>query len=291
MKSLAQFCYRRRRFVVLGWIALLVGLFALSAPSPASTRPSSSFPAPRASRPSTCSKERGVERAHRLLRAGRLPRRPGRQRPGGARGDGGLLRRHRARASRASRSSARTTPENAHQISDDGTIAYAEINFADREQRGVHRGRQDHQGPARRTIDVDGLQVELGGYIFAAQPDFSSELIGIGAAVIILLIAFGSLLAMGLPIITALFGVGSGAALIGLLTRVLDVPEFTTPIAAMIGIGVGIDYALLIVTRYRQALHDGLEPRGGRRRCRSTRPAAPCSSPASPSSSRCSACS
>jgi RND superfamily putative drug exporter len=79
--------------------------------------------------------------------------------------------------------------------------------------------------------------------------------------VIILLVAFGSLLAMGLPIITALFGIGCGTALIMLATRVLSVPDFTTQVAAMIGIGVGIDYALLVVTRYRAALHDGLEPR------------------------------
>ena len=85
-------------------------------------------------------------------------------------------------------------------------------------------------------------------------------MIGLIAAAIILLIAFGSLLAMGLPIITALFGVGSGVALIGMITHILAVPEFTTIIATLIGIAVGIDYSLLIVTRYRQGLHDGLEP-------------------------------
>ena len=76
----------------------------------------------------------------------------------------------------------------------------------------------------------------------------------------ILIIAFGSLLAMGLPIVTALFGVGCGAAIIGMLTQVLAMPEFTPLIATLIGIGVGIDYSLLIVTRYRQGLRDGLEP-------------------------------
>jgi putative drug exporter of the RND superfamily len=68
-------------------------------------------------------------------------------------------------------------------------------------------------------------------------------------------------LAMALPIITALFGLGTGAALIALVANVVAVPEPTVQIAAMLGIGVGIDYALLIVTRYRAGLHDGLEPR------------------------------
>jgi RND superfamily putative drug exporter len=76
----------------------------------------------------------------------------------------------------------------------------------------------------------------------------------------VLLIAFGSVLAAGLPILTALFGIGTGIALVQLTANGLTMPDFTTQAVAMIGIGVGIDYALLIVTRYRQALRDGHEP-------------------------------
>jgi RND superfamily putative drug exporter len=78
--------------------------------------------------------------------------------------------------------------------------------------------------------------------------------------VLILLLAFGSLLAMGLPIMTALFGIGIGLALVNLLARVLDIPSFAPQVTAMIGIGVGIDYALFISTRYREALHEGADP-------------------------------
>ena len=78
--------------------------------------------------------------------------------------------------------------------------------------------------------------------------------IGVGAAAIVLLIAFGSLLAMGLPIATALFGIGSGLALIGLLGHVFPAPSFSPIVAAMIGLGVGVDYALFIVTRFRNEL-------------------------------------
>src|SRR5262249_59000690 len=88
----------------------------------------------------------------------------------------------------------------------------------------------------------------------------ASEAIGILAAIIVLLIAFGSVLAAGLPIMTALFGIGTGIALVQLTANGLTMPDFTTQAVAMIGIGVGIDYALLIVTRYRQALRDGHEP-------------------------------
>ena len=77
-----------------------------------------------------------------------------------------------------------------------------------------------------------------------------------------MLFAFGSVVAMGLPIITALFGLGIGIALLELVTRFLVVPNFAPEMAAMIGIGVGIDYALFIVTRYRQGIFEGRDPRG-----------------------------
>ena len=87
-----------------------------------------------------------------------------------------------------------------------------------------------------------------------------AELIGILAAIVILLVVFGSVLAMGLPIIIALFGIGIGLGFVELLSHVIATPDFATQLASMIGIGVGIDYALFIVTRYRQGLRRGLEP-------------------------------
>ena len=82
----------------------------------------------------------------------------------------------------------------------------------------------------------------------------ASEMLGVLAAIVVLLVAFGSLLAMGLPIITALLGIGIATSLIALLARFMSTPDFTTQVASMIGIGVGIDYALFIVSRYRDAL-------------------------------------
>ena len=84
--------------------------------------------------------------------------------------------------------------------------------------------------------------------------------IGVGAAMLVLLIAFGSLLAMGLPVATALFGIGGGLSLIALLGHIFPAPSFSPIVAALIGLGVGVDYALFILTRFRTELHGGREP-------------------------------
>ncbi|MGD9735623.1 MAG: MMPL family transporter [Solirubrobacterales bacterium] len=105
----------------------------------------------------------------------------------------------------------------------------------------------------------NGLEIKLGGEpILIAQESTSPEGIGFLAAAIVLLIAFGSLVAAGLPLVIALFGLGiSSAGLIVLLANVIDVPNWTTAVSGLIGIGVGIDYALLVITRFRAALKEG----------------------------------
>jgi putative drug exporter of the RND superfamily len=104
-----------------------------------------------------------------------------------------------------------------------------------------------------------GLEIKLGGEpIYAAQEQTSPEGIGFLGAAIVLLIAFGSLVAAGLPLVIALVGLGiSSAGLIALLANVIDVPNWTTAVSGLIGIGVGIDYALLVLTRFRAALRSG----------------------------------
>jgi len=104
---------------------------------------------------------------------------------------------------------------------------------------------------------VEGLRIELGGQAFAEFEVPSSEALGLGFAIVILIIAFGSVLAMGLPIGVALAGIVSGSMLAGALSNVVDMPDFTSTIGIMIGLGVGIDYALFIVTRFRENLHKG----------------------------------
>ena len=101
--------------------------------------------------------------------------------------------------------------------------------------------------------------VELGGQVIqvAQQGPISSEMVGLGVAGLVLLIALGTVVAAGLPLLLALFGLGIASALITLLAAVIDTPDWSSTMAAMLGIGVGIDYALLILTRYRAALANG----------------------------------
>jgi len=105
----------------------------------------------------------------------------------------------------------------------------------------------------------DGLRVELDGQVIAnaEQGAISSEAVGLAIAALVLLLTFGSVVAAGLPLATALFGLGISSAVVGLLAALTDVPDWAPALASMLGIGVGVDYALLIVTRFRAALAAG----------------------------------
>ncbi len=159
--------------------------------------------------------------------------------------------------------SARFSPQGATQIARNGHIAYVRVQFD--EQAGnlptpaikkVVSTAESFGTPAYR-VAVGGQAIEL----VSGNAPGSSEGFGIFAAIIIMLLAFGSVVAMGLPIITALFGIAIGFAVLDLLSHVVTTPVFAPEIMAMIGLGVGIDYALFVVTRYRQGLAEGREPR------------------------------
>ena len=252
MRAIAQFCYRRRRLVVLAWVAFFIGVTGISAAFAGEFKTEFELPGSESQAAFDLLKERGIE--ERTGEQGRVVFET-------AQGvDDPAVK----AAMVALFTGIVTATEveivspyeqgNEYQVSEDGTIAYAELNFSDRSYE-EYTDDADLIKELRAEVDVEGLRIELGGDMFADSPAFSSEFVGLAAAIIILLIAFGSLLAMGLPIVTALFGIGCGIALVGLVTRILAVPDFTTQMAGMIGIGVGIDYALLIVTRYRDTLH------------------------------------
>jgi RND superfamily putative drug exporter len=155
------------------------------------------------------------------------------------------------------------TKPGARQIAPDGQIAFATVRFENLDQEPVPVEVIDALKARAAEAEQPGLTIEPGGsaVVFSEfeQPG-GAESIGFLAAIIILLITFGSVLAMALPIMMALFGIGIGIALVFLFANFLNVPDFTTQLASMIGIGVGIDYALFIVTRYRQHLHAGDDP-------------------------------
>jgi putative drug exporter of the RND superfamily len=152
-------------------------------------------------------------------------------------------------------------PGGRHQLSADARTGFAVVQF------------NENTVPNAAALDVintalrfarPGLQVAVGGApadnVVSAAPG-SSEGIGITAAVVIMLLAFGSVVAMGLPLLIALTGVGLGFGIVDAASHALIIPTFGPDLMAMIGLGVGIDYALLVVTRYRQELAGGHQPR------------------------------
>ncbi len=142
-------------------------------------------------------------------------------------------------------------------INPSGTTAFAAIDVTMRSQAELIKLGNAIQDIGS-TVSIAGLQIEYGGEIFAGFEMPASEVYGLLAAVVILVLAFGSVLAMGLPIGTALLGLGAGTSLVTIMSHIVGMPDFTTSLVAMIGLGVGIDYALFIVTRYREGLENGL---------------------------------
>jgi RND superfamily putative drug exporter len=138
-----------------------------------------------------------------------------------------------------------------------GTTAFATIDVTLRSQNELISLGSEIQEIGKK-FSLNGVQIEYGGEIFAVFELPASELYGLLAAIIILVLAFGSVLAMGLPIGTALIGLGAGTSLVTIFSHVVGMPDFTTSLVAMIGLGVGIDYALFIVTRYREGIENGL---------------------------------
>lgn len=138
-------------------------------------------------------------------------------------------------------------------------IGFAFVTFdGDPGEVGIDAG--ERMDEAAAPLREAGVDVEFGGDVrFSEQPvGTTAEIVGLGVAVIVLLVAFGSVVAMGLPLGTALIGLGTGIGLIGIATRFLAIPEVAPTLATMIGLGVGIDYALFIVTRHREHLHRGM---------------------------------
>ncbi|MFJ8106965.1 MMPL family transporter [Streptomyces sp. NPDC096132] len=154
------------------------------------------------------------------------------------------------------------TDQGAAQISGDGRIAYAQITFADQANAVPKELVQDVVDTAQ-GVEGDGLEVELGGQAIQRvqePPTGLAEMVGLVAAAIVLFLAFGSLFAMLLPLAVAVFGVGTGLFSTQLLSHVTDIPDLAPLLSSLIGLGVGIDYALFIVTRHRKGLLRGADP-------------------------------
>ncbi|MFD7132804.1 MMPL family transporter [Streptomyces sp. NPDC059894] len=254
--KLGRLAFRRRHFFALIWVALLTlaGVGAASAPAAGST--SFSIPGTEA------------QKAFDLLE----------QRFPGMSADGATARvvfqapdgekmtdaAHKATVEKTvkelsdgSEVASVADPFQAKAVSEDGTIAYASVKYDVSGMELEDSSREALEDAAENARDA-GLTVEIGGDALQTTPETgATEIIGIAVAAVVLVITFGSLISAGMPLLTALIGVGIGVSSITALASTLDLGSTTSTLAMMIGLAVGIDYALFIVSRYRAELAEG----------------------------------
>jgi putative drug exporter of the RND superfamily len=184
--------------------------------------------------------------------------------------DAGTLRSHSSQLTAAAQNVAKlphvlavSDPLSAATTAKDDRTAYATVNF-DVNPSTLGSSYLDSVAEAVAGARADGVDVDYGGVLGqAARPeanDVLSEVIGIVVAVIVLLIGFGSVYAAGLPIFTALVGVGTGLGVLGMIAAITTFASVSPTLGLMLGLGVGIDYALFLSTRHRQLVMDGVEP-------------------------------
>ncbi|MEV6005378.1 MMPL family transporter [Streptomyces sp. NPDC051976] len=153
-------------------------------------------------------------------------------------------------------------PAGAAQISKDGTTAYATVTYT-KVGDALSKSQMHELVDTAHSGRTDGLRIEVGGDAVAQSetpPAGLSEYVGIGAAAVVLFLAFGSLYGMLLPIVTALFGIGISSSAILVLSHAMSVPDVSGQLSMLVGLGVGIDYALFIVTRHRRGILRGRTP-------------------------------
>jgi RND superfamily putative drug exporter len=261
MSALARWCYQHRFVVITAWIGLLIGLAVMS--QAVRTSYDNSFTLPGT----------GSGNAQQLLLRS-APAQAGDsdqivwQVSHGSVKNPAIEQRMSAMLARVSHLpevasvASPYLPGGKVQVSPDGRTAYATVNFTktadDLDKADIHR-----VVAVATAAREPGLAIELGGLAIShaeEAPLSSASAIGIGAAAVILLVAFGSLFAMALPIVVAVAGVGSGLMLMAALSHLMSVNGVAPILGALIGLGVGVDYALFIVTRYRRGLQSGLDP-------------------------------
>ncbi|MFB7368361.1 MMPL family transporter [Streptomyces sp. NPDC056222] len=253
---LGRFSFQHRFFITLSWVALLVmaGVAAAAAITPA---PSSfSMPGTEAQQAFDLLSERFPDAHHDAATARMVF-----QAPDGEKLTDPAYREAIANAvAGVQKSSTQVAsvvdPFTAHTVGKDGSTAYANISYEVGSASLTEETKQALVDTAASARD-SGLVVEVGGSAVPSEPEGGTEILGIAVAALVLLITFGSLVAAGLPLVTALLGVGVGVSIIGALAHTLDLGDTTSTLAMMLGLAVGIDYALFVVTRYRAELAEG----------------------------------
>ncbi|MFH8975809.1 MMPL family transporter [Streptomyces sp. NPDC017890] len=256
--KLGRLAFRRRHFVALIWVALLTlaGVGAASAP-PAGTT-SFSIPGTEAQKAFDLLEERFPGTSADGATARVVFKAPSGEKMTDA-GNKATVEKTVADLADGSEVSSVADPYTGNAVSKDGTIAYASVKYDVSGMELEDTTKDALEGAAQQARDA-GLTVEIGGDALQAVPHTgATEVIGIAVAAVVLVITFGSLVAAGLPLLTALIGVGIGVASITALAGALELGSTTSILAMMIGLAVGIDYALFIVSRYRAELAEGRE--------------------------------
>jgi RND superfamily putative drug exporter len=262
VEAIARTCQRLRVVVVAGWLVLVVGLSALSGSFGGDFSDDYDLPGSESQRAATMLEDAGFDFRTGTQAQVVLADQDGLDTPATRDVAEDLVADVQDAVPQAQVVSP-FAPDGSRQLSDDATIGYIAVNLPEMEAERVAEV-EDRLGEIRERYSAPNLAIEVGGLAVRGEEPESgppSELIGILAAVVILLFAFGSVVAMGLPVLIGVIGAASGAAVVGIAARWVDMPTYATPIAAMIAIGVGIDYALLVVTRYRESLAAGSAPR------------------------------
>ncbi|WP_007026324.1 MMPL family transporter [Saccharomonospora iraqiensis] len=256
---LGRFAFRRRGLVALVWVLLLAAVGGAAATSSSSASSSISIPGTEAQQAFELLDERfpGTNPEGATARvAFQAPEGEQLTDPENRAAVGEVV----GEIAQGSQVQQAVDPFRGRAVSPDGTIGYAQVNYDTSALDLTERSRTALEDAVAQGRDA-GLTVEVGGDALMTMPETgTTEVIGVVVAAVVLLITFGALVAAGLPLVTALIGVGISVSAITALTGVLELDSTTPILATMIGLAVGIDYALFIVSRYRAELGEGHEP-------------------------------
>ncbi|CAM5249502.1 RND superfamily putative drug exporter OS=Streptomyces griseomycini OX=66895 GN=FHS37_005955 PE=4 SV=1 [Streptomyces griseomycini] len=257
---LGRRAFRRRGLVALLWVAILVGAGVAASTAPAPPEDSFSMPGTESQKAFDLLDERFPAASAEGATARVVIRAP----------EGGKISDPAGKATveelvtalgNGPQVASVADPFEADAVSRDGTTAYASVTY---EVNSMELTDQAREALTAATDDArsDGFTVETGGDAVMAEQEMggTAELIGIGVAAVVLLLTFGSLVAAGMPLLSAIIGVGIGISGIGALGSTLELSATTSTLAMMIGLAVAIDYALFIVSRYRAEISEGRTP-------------------------------
>ncbi|WP_420037087.1 MMPL family transporter [Streptomyces sp. cg28] len=257
--KLGRLSFRRRRYVALLWVLLLGGIGFASSAAPAPPADSFSMPGTESQKAFDLLDEKFPAANSEGATARVVIRAPGGEKltDAAAKAD---VRKIVTQLGEGPQVALVADPYKANAVSKDGSTAYASVTY---KVAGTELTDEAHEALTKAIDDAraDGFTVEAGGDAVEADQDMggSAEMIGIAISAVVLILTFGSLVAAGMPLLTAIIGVGIGVSGIAALGSVLNLSGTTSTLASMIGLAVGIDYALFIVSRYRAEIAEGRE--------------------------------